>query len=297
MHATRTVAQRLRDGLDGFPASERRVAHVLLADYPLAGLQSASDLARAAGVSTPGVTRLVARLGFAAYAQFQRRLRDELAAQLSSPLAKQMRRPAAAAKGARAAQNRFLQAIVANLNETFGNLPQAEFQHVAGLLADPRRRVHLVGGRFTDALARYLAVQLRILRPGVSHLQGQETNWQDQLLDFDARDVLLVFDIRRYQASLARLAQAAQARRASVVLLTDQWLSPIAKVATRVLAARVAVPSVWDSTVALMALVEALLAEVTRRNWDASRKRIAQLERLRDDGAPMIAAVVRRRRG
>jgi DNA-binding MurR/RpiR family transcriptional regulator len=295
MDTTRTVAERLREGLDGFPASERRVAHVLLADYPLAGLQSASDLARAVGVSTPGVTRLVARLGFGAYAQFQRCLRDELAAQLSSPLAKQSRRPATA-RGALGAQSRFLQAVVGNLNETFGNLPQAEFQRVAGLLADPRRRVHLVGGRFTDALARYLAVQLRILRPGVMHLQGQEANWQDQLLDFDSRDVLLVFDIRRYQASLARLAQAARARRASVVLLTDQWLSPISRVATRVLAARVVVPSVWDSAVALMALVEALLAEVTRRNWDTARQRIAQLERLRDDGAPVPAAAGRRRR-
>jgi DNA-binding MurR/RpiR family transcriptional regulator len=293
----RTVAERLRDGLDAFPASERRVAHVLLAEYPLAGLQSASDLARAVGVSTPSVTRLVARLGFRAYAEFQRCLREELAAQLSSPLAKQPRRPAAAGKGAQAVQARFVQAIVANLNETFGNLPQAEFQRVAGLLADPRRRVHLVGGRFTDALARYLAVQLRILRPGVSHLQDQEANWQDQLLDFDARDVLLVFDIRRYQPSLARLAQAAQTRRASVVLLTDQWLSPIARVATRVLAARVAVPSVWDSNVALMALVEALLSEVTRRNWDASRKRIAQLEMLRGDALAGPVAARARRRG
>src|SRR3546814_19156831 len=61
---------------------------------------------------------------------------------------------------------------------------------IAALLGDPRRRVHVVGGRFTDALARYLSVQLRILRSGVNHLQDQEANWVDQVLDFGKRDVL-----------------------------------------------------------------------------------------------------------
>ena len=44
---SQTVVDKLRDSLSSFPATERRVAHRLLADYPLAGLQSASELARA----------------------------------------------------------------------------------------------------------------------------------------------------------------------------------------------------------------------------------------------------------
>jgi DNA-binding MurR/RpiR family transcriptional regulator len=92
-----------------------------------------------------------------------------------------------------------------------------------------------VGGRFTDALALYLSVQLRILRPGVSHLQEQESNWRDQLLDMGKRDVLVIYDIRRYQPSLLRLANAAASRQVRIILLTDQWLSPIVRVATHVL--------------------------------------------------------------
>ena len=46
-----TVMERLRDGLAAFPATERRVAQRILADYPVAGLQSAGDLARETGVS------------------------------------------------------------------------------------------------------------------------------------------------------------------------------------------------------------------------------------------------------
>lgn len=273
-----TIVEKLREGLDGFSATERRVAHQLLAEYPMAGLQSATALAGVVGVSPPTVLRLVGRLGFSSYLDFQRNLREELAAQLSSPLAKQPARKQVAGKGSRPVQADFTDAVLGNLQETFANLPRGEFEGVVQLLSDPRLRIHLIGGRFTDALALYLSVQLRILRPGVSHLQEQESNWRDQLLDMGKRDVLLVFDIRRYQPSLLRLAQAAAVRQARVILLTDQWLSPIVRVATHVLTARVVVPSVLDSSTALMALSESLLAEVSRRGWEKSRRRIKELE-------------------
>lgn len=278
---SKTVVDQLRASLARFTATERRVVHHLLADWPMAGLHSATDLARHTGVSTPTVLRLATRLGYASWPGFQKRLREELAAQLSSPLAKST--PATATRrGRRHGSAEFADAVARNLRETFANLPPAELEQVGQLLSDRRRRIHLVGGRFTDSLARYLSVQLRVLRPGVAHLQDQESNWQDQLLDMGRRDVLVVFDIRRYQASLLRLAEAAAARGARVVLLTDQWLSPIARVATHLLPARVVVPSVLDSTAALLALGEALLADVVRRDWTYGRRRMRDLERLRD---------------
>ncbi|HRA38530.1 MAG TPA: MurR/RpiR family transcriptional regulator, partial [Pseudomonadota bacterium] len=279
---SKTVVDQLRANLAQFTATERRVAHQLLADWPMAGLQSATDLARTTGVSTPTVLRLAARLGYASYPGFQKRLREELAAQLSSPLAKSARAPGSGARRAAArGGSEFAEAVIRNLRETFANLPPTELDEAGRLLADRRRRIHLVGGRFTDSLARYVSVQLRVLRPDVSHLQDQESNWQDQLLDMGRRDVLVVFDIRRYQPSLLRLAEGASARGARVVLVTDQWLSPIARVAAHLLPARVVVPSVLDSSAALLALGEALLAEVTRRDWAHSRRRMRDLERLR----------------
>ena len=284
---SKTVVDQLRANLAQFTATERRVAHQLLADWPMAGLQSATDLARTTGVSTPTVLRLAARLGYASYPGFQKRLREELAAQLSSPLAKSARAPGSGARRAAArGGSEFAEAVIRNLRETFSNLPPTELDEAGRLLADRRRRIHLVGGRFTDSLARYVSVQLRVLRPDVSHLQDQESNWQDQLLDMGRRDVLVVFDIRRYQPSLLRLAEGASARGARVVLVTDQWLSPIARVAAHLLPARVVVPSVLDSSAALLALGEALLAEVTRRDWAHSRRRMRDLERLRESNRP-----------
>ena len=71
-----------------FTASERRVVAVLLANYPSAALTSISQLAGAAGVSDPTVHRLVLKLGFDGYPEFQRALLAEVDARMNSPLSR-----------------------------------------------------------------------------------------------------------------------------------------------------------------------------------------------------------------
>jgi DNA-binding MurR/RpiR family transcriptional regulator len=277
-----TVAERIRGGLGGFTAKERRVARHLLSNYPVAGLQTVAQFATQAGVSGPTVLRFLGRIGFSAHGDFQRALREELEAQLKSPLAKSLEPLSAPGAGGRA-ELAFGTAVADNIAETFAHMPASEFEAVARLMADRRVRIHTVGGRFTDALARYLSAHLTILRPRVEHMAGQEANWRDQTIDMGRSDTLVVFDIRRYQSDLMRLSEAVAKRRASVVLITDQWLSPIAQTARHVLAAHVAVPSAWDSSAALMTIVEALLAEVTRLTWKTSEARMRAIEELRTD--------------
>jgi DNA-binding MurR/RpiR family transcriptional regulator len=177
----------------------------------------------------------------------------------------------------------FGEAVSENIVETFRHLPQSDLEAVGALLADPRRPLHLLGGRFTDSLARYMTAHLRILRPNVSHIEGQRANWHDQLIDMGARDVLLLIDIRRYQPDLTEFAAAASKQRVTTILLTDQWLSPAARVARHILPARVAVPSAWDSSAALLAVMEALIADVMARRWGESRRRMTLLEGLRGE--------------
>jgi DNA-binding MurR/RpiR family transcriptional regulator len=273
------VAERIRDGMPLLTRSEKRVAHTLLANYPLQGLETAAQFAQQAGVSTPSVLRFAARIGFASYADFQRRLKEEVEARLQSPLAKTEATPSSAPV------QPFGEAVAENIVETFRHLSAGDLEAVGALLADPRRPLHLLGGRFTDSLARYMTAHLRILRPNVSHVDGQRENWQDQLIDMGARDVLLLIDIRRYQPDLTDFAAAAARQRVTTILLTDQWLSPAARVARHVLPARIAVPSAWDSSAALLAIMEALIADVMARRWSESRKRMTLVEGLRGGDA------------
>src|SRR5215472_7710841 len=75
--------------MDELTPAERKVARTLLARYPAAGLESTAALATAAGTSKPTVLRLLDRLGFGSYPEFQQRLRDEVTRSMNaSPLSR-----------------------------------------------------------------------------------------------------------------------------------------------------------------------------------------------------------------
>ncbi|EFO28521.1 transcriptional regulator [Roseibium sp. TrichSKD4] len=276
----RPLVEDIRDRLDEFTAKERKAAHALLANYPLQGLGTVAQFAKEAGVSSPSILRFVSRLGFDSFSDFQDCLRKELASQLNSPLA----RSTELADGD--VGDPFVSSLLDNVRETFEHMPKGELEGLSRLLADDRKNLYLIGGRFTDSLARYMAAHLRIVRANVHHVSGQQANWQDLLISIGPKDVVLVFDIRRYQSELINFADAAADRGATLALITDSWVSPIARTASFVLPARVAVNTPWDSSLALMAIAEVLIAGVTQQNPERSRERMQILEDLRETRAP-----------
>ncbi|HXH04329.1 MAG TPA: MurR/RpiR family transcriptional regulator [Candidatus Competibacteraceae bacterium] len=281
---TRSIAEELRRSFDRLTPTERKPARVLLANYPVAGLETVAQFAARAEVSGPTILRLIGKLGFSSYPEFQQALREELTARLQSPLAKT---PGAGAGGD--LLERMAEAVCDNIRVTLADLPRAEFDAVVALLADPRRTIYLLGGRFGQALAEYFRAHLRVLRKGVQVISGQPATWPETLLDLSPKDVLVVFDVRRYQTDVITFAERAAARGTQIVLFTDQWLSPISKVAAHTLPVHITVPSRWDSAVATLTLIECLIATITERHWPQARSRIEQLEALRQtpDGAPL----------
>ena len=271
-----SIAELIAGRIDAMPAGERRAAQALIANYPLIGLKTVAEFSQAAGVSSPTILRFVARLGFQNYPEFQSALQDELAAQLQSPASRTNNPPFGGG-----ALSPMLEATLENLHETFRYISERQLADIVDKLADRRGHMFLMGGRFTDPLARYMAAHLTIVRPNVFHLAGQESMWRYRLIDMGKRDVLLIFDIRRYQDSLLRFAEKAHERGVQIVLITDQWLSPIARFARHVIAGRTAVPSAWDSSAALFVVAETLIGAITLRLEAESGQRIREMENLR----------------
>lgn len=278
MKRPRIVKDLLQDLTGQLTRAERQLTDILLRDYPVAGLQSITRLADAASVSTPTVIRLARKLGFDGFTELQDALREETSAQIKQPILKREGWPAGR-KDSPAFRD-FAEAVFDNLNYTIERLDPKTFDSVAKSLADPRRQIYLCGGRITRSNADYFFNHLQIIRPGVTLLSQSPNVWPQYLLDMGPRSVLVVFDIRRYEADLAKLATLAKERGAVILLFTDQWGSSISGVADHVINAMVEVPSSWDSTIAINLIVEALIAEVQTRRWDKARDRIETLEEM-----------------
>jgi DNA-binding MurR/RpiR family transcriptional regulator len=269
--------EELRLALPDLTRAERQLASHILSHYPVAALGSITALAGAAGVSSPTVVRLVQKLGYKGYPDFQRSLRGQVEAMLVSPLVKQAR---SAGPGEGHMLTRFVGAVMDNLQATVAQIDPAEFDAAAALLADPSRRIFAMGGRITHAIADYFVTLMKVIRPEVLLMSDMSNAWPPALLDMVPGDVLLVFDIRRYENAVLQVAEVAREQGAEIVLVTDRWVSPAAAHAAHVLPCHIEAPSAWDSNAGLMVLIEALLAAVQGLTWEVTEARMKRLEEL-----------------
>ena len=275
---TRVVKDILSDCMEQLTPSERQVASILLTDYPVAGMQSMTALASQANVSTPTVVRLAKKLGFDGFSKMQVALREEMAARIKKPVSKHdswIDEPSN-----KHISHQFADTITANLHHTLDRLDKTAFDAVAKILSDTSRQVFLVGGRITRSNADYFYNHLQIIRPKVSLLSESSNVWPQYILDMDENSVLVIFDIRRYEKDLQKLANIVNERGCTIVLFTDQWGSPIGKHTDYCFKSLVEVPSSLDSTIAIMFIIEALLAQIQNESWASSKDRIEALEEM-----------------
>ncbi len=275
-----TIAERIQSGLDTLTRAERQLAHAILENYPASGLGPLSALARDAGVSGPTVLRMVQKLGYSGYPEFQAELREELRAKVKSPIAKYDNWAEAAPSGH--ILNRFTEAVIDNIRHSLAQIEPEAFDAACALIADTDRAVHIVGGRITHTLAEYLFLHMQVIRPGVTHIRSNSNTWPHDLLDTKEGDIFVVFDMRRYENNTLKLAEMAVARGGRVVLFTDQWRSPIHALSEICFSSRIVVPSAWDSLGMPLLLVETMISAVQGLLWEDTRRRMESLEEMFD---------------
>ena len=263
--------------MDELTPAERKVARTLLARYPAAGLESTAALAAAAGTSKPTVLRLLARLGFGRYPDFQERLRGEVTRSMSaSPLSRALARRAAPSDDSvflRAVQQRAR--LVTRLQDT---VPPGEIKRAVALLAGRPKHVVISGGYFSRLIARMLAMQLDQLIPRVDYADEPLGADIGKYLRVGRDSVAVVFDLRLDELAANEVVSMAKARGASVILITDDSLSPSAEQADIVLP--VAVDGIpFDSFAGLLVLTESLVDAVFHGAGEAALERMADWER------------------
>lgn len=283
-HATadhpQPLSAQLLERMDALTASERSVARVILTDYPMSGLDSIASLASKSSVSPPTVLRLVAKLGFAGWPQFQAALREEVAQRLASPLAMyDQRRGATPLHDADYAEGIFMRA----LETSFARLKGDVVDEAVRALTDPKSRIHVIGGRFSTALAVYFATHLQLLRPHVSAVSEIPIHRSNALLDMGRNDIVVALDFRRYQRDTIEFGTAAAQMGARIILFTDPWLSPLVNSAKTVITVETTSPSPFDSFVSAMGVLELLIHRISESVGDDSLGRMKALDELNQD--------------
>ncbi|MCK0096234.1 MurR/RpiR family transcriptional regulator [Yoonia sp. F2084L] len=278
--AAQTIADRIHEMLDDLTRAERQLALSVLENYPASGFGPLAALAKDADVSVPTVARMVHKLGYKGYPDFQAGLREELKAKFKTPIAKH--ETWAEAAPSEHILNRFTEAVIDNIRLTLSSIDPQAFDHACDLMADQDRHLYIVGGRITHTLAEYLFLHMQVIRPNLTNVQSTSNTWPHYLLNAKEGDVFVIFDVRRYENNTLKLAELAHEQGAEIILITDQWRSPVHHLATVCLNNHIVVPSAWDSATTTMLLLETMVSSIQSLNWKQTKARIESLEDMFD---------------
>lgn len=279
-----TVRDRIDHQMAELSRSEKRIARVIAERYPVSALGQIEEIARLAEVSAPTVTRFVRRLGFARFADFQRAIRLEVQDDEVSPLALLRRHRAGAAEGAGGPTDdaRLFDSLTASIAALAAAPIVAALDRAAALLIANRARVWIMGGRWSSIAAQYLGFQMSSLRGEIHVLtHGASGVLEDRIADFTRRDLLILYDFRRYQADVATFAAAARRQATRIVLFTDPELSPVSDLAEVTIPVAVAITSPLDTLAPAIAASDALLARLVAPLGPGAARRMSELEAIR----------------
>lgn len=273
--------------------SEEKIVKLLLTDYPTSGLGTATSLARRAGVSDPTVIRLVMKLGFDGFADFQARLLAEIESRLHSPLLmmEAKRADQAAASADQAVVITYIQSVINALDKAMTTTPVTTYDRAARIIMEAKGQVMFLGGRFSRHVAGMLASYIYQFRSGVVDMGTLSAQRFDILADMGKRDVLVVFDYRRYQLDVVAFAKQAAARGVKIVLFTDPWLSPVSEYAEATIVSPQEVTSPYDTLGPSIVQMEALVTHILSTISEATHDRIEALEEVRRQNTVTLDSV------
>lgn len=264
--------------------SERKLAAVLLADYPYAGLSTIQKLANLADVSAPSISRFVAKLGLSGYQDLQQCLVAELKEEgKRSPVQLHLQ------QSSRANQTKcdtylsgFIARAASQMAVSADAITSAQFERICRLLIDSKHSVYVLGGRISNTIAQHMSFHLRQTRVGVFHLPDNSEQWPEYLLRMKQGDLLFLVDFRRYQPALELLAEkAVEKAGARVILMTDTWMSPISKSASEILPVPIDSGTLWDTYAPALAVCEAIVTRIAEENFTATKARIEAWDAFR----------------
>ena len=273
------VAELFRSRWDEFTRTDRKVARVILANYPAAGLETLARLSERANVSAPSILRCIKKLGFDGYPEFQQALHAELHEKIRNATDRSPIEVEGSASHLPEQVRERSHGYYFNIGETFDLLQAAELDEAVSLIADDTRALTMIGGQVAGALARLMYHRMVMIRPNCSLLGRDPLERSERLIDISKRDVLLIFDHPPYDSGTASFASLARERHARIVLFTDTSMSPISEFADSVLCAAGGLPEDF-SIVSTACLAEVVIAEVRRKVGEGAADRRRQLKEI-----------------
>ena len=252
----------IEEASSGFSKGQRVIAKYILENYDKAAFMTASKLGKTVNVSESTVVRFAAELGYDGYPEMRKALQDMIRNCLTSVQRIEV------ARGLLENQDILTAVLTSDIEQikiTMEETNRDDFQQAVDSIVNADH-IYIFGLRSSAALASFMGFYFNLLFENVRVVnENSVSEVFEQILRIGKNDVFIGLSFPRYSKRTIKAMRYAKDRGATVIGITDNALSPIAKLADTALCARSDMVSFVDSLVAPLSLVNALIVATSAK--------------------------------
>lgn len=254
--------------------SNRRLAEYIRARSSSVAFMTASELARAAGVSQASVTRFVrGQLGYPAFSAFSKAIQSGVRSQLTAP--DRYRESDVARQPHRAIEEEIT--LLRDLSES---ISESQLQRIAEQVS-AAETVYVLGFRTASHLAAYFQFFLSKIHPDVRLDQRGGSELFEAASQLDTKRVLFfVYLFPRYPQEMINVIDYLKERRLPFVTMSDSRVLERDGVCNCDLVTPISMTTLFDSYITPFCLTNLLLDHVGRCRQTRTRRMLDELEQL-----------------
>ncbi|MDO5022338.1 MAG: MurR/RpiR family transcriptional regulator [Eubacteriales bacterium] len=253
----------------------KKIADFIRENYDKAAFMTASKLSDVVGVSESTVVRFAMALGYEGYPQMQQTLQEIMRHRLTSAQRFDMT--------LKMTQGETIQSVfsadIHNIKDAMLNIDPKVFNDVVEAISSAKS-IYVLGLRSAAPLADFFAHYLYYIFDDVNVVMARSRAIYESMVRIKKGDCLIAISFPRYSTRTLESMRLARSKGAKVIGITDGALSPLHEESDLCLDASTRISSFVDSMAAPLALVNALLTEIGKRNEDALKKNLSDLEVL-----------------
>lgn len=271
------LIQRIKKSMPRLSKGQKLIANYILSHYEKAVYLTAAKLGTIVGVSESTVVRFANELGYDGYPKFQ----DALEELVKSKLTAMQRLEVTTDRiDTQHVLKSVLQMDEEKIRYTLEHIDESIFDDTVESILKAKT-IYILGVRSCAGLASFLGFYFNIIFP---HVKVVNTNSISEMFESIHRigegDLIIGISFPRYSKRILKALEFARVQKATVVAITDSYISPIAQLAHHTLIGKSEMVSFVDSLVAPLSIINALIVALSLKKRDEISANLEHLENI-----------------
>lgn len=274
------IIQRIQKSSNRFSRGQKLIANFIINKYDKAAFMTAAKLGDAIGVSESTVVRFATEIGYEGYPELQKALQELVRNKLTSVQRIEV-------SSDRLNEKNLLRDILISDSErikaTLNEISVESFDSIVNSIVKSNK-IYILGARSAYILASFLWFNLNFMFENVILVNSTSTSEIfEQIYRVCEGDTVFTISFPRYSKKSVKAVKFAKDQGATVITMTDSYLSPLAQYSDQVILANSDMFSFVDSLVAPLSVINALIVAVGTKKKDEMYKIFNKLEKIWDE--------------